>query len=339
MDTTVDIYELLGIAAEAGEKEITKAYRVKALQYHPDKNRDNPDAARLFHDIKSAYDLLIDPKRRAEYDEKRRAQIAKRHRQNALSGQRKRMKSQLEQDERIAREMRNAERAREHKVHQEAARFRKEAQKQEERHDRKMRESIRRMNEEAMRAEASAGLDEVDDLDRSVRIRWNAGEVSYDRERLESMFSAFGGLEEVVLAPVAAHTRKRDPETGSALLVFKSIASAHALMNTKHGNAQLDAFSRFWAAGKEPQAVQDILDASRNSAPKLPARSSKQRGKEAMDADGTGGSNGSSFGLPDIDAIDLRELPGINMSFADFEALTLMRMRQQSSKASGSLAK
>ncbi|KAJ2853805.1 hypothetical protein J3B02_002968, partial [Coemansia erecta] len=254
MDSIVDIYELLGIAAEAGEKEITKAYRVKALQYHPDKNRDNPDAARLFHDIKSAYDLLIDPKRRAEYDEKRRALIAKRHRQSVLSGQRKRMKSQLEEDERIAREVRSTEQAREQNIHKEADRFRREAQRQEERRDRKMRENIQRMNEEAMRAEASAGLDEVDDVDRSIRIRWDSGIASHDRRSLEKIFSAFGELEEVVLAPVAAHSRKRVSETESALLVFKSVASAHALMNTKHQGAQLDAFSRFWAAGKEPRA-------------------------------------------------------------------------------------
>ncbi|KAJ1797268.1 hypothetical protein LPJ56_007008, partial [Coemansia sp. RSA 2599] len=140
------------------------------------------------------------------------------------------------------------------------------------------------------------------------------------------IFSAFGELEEVVVAPVAAHARKRDPESASALLVFKSVASAHALMNTKHRNAQLDAFSRFWAAGSEPRAVQDILGANRSS------------GEHTMGA-GNSAVASASFGLSDADAIDLRAIPGIDMSFADFEALTLMRMRQHGgSSADGSLA-
>ncbi|KAJ2714510.1 hypothetical protein H4R19_001688, partial [Coemansia spiralis] len=90
-DNAADLYELLGVAADAGEKELSRAYRASALLHHPDKNRDNPDAARLFHRVKDAYELLSDPRRRAAYDEKRRAQAAKRQRHGALSGERKRM--------------------------------------------------------------------------------------------------------------------------------------------------------------------------------------------------------------------------------------------------------
>ncbi|KAJ1725664.1 hypothetical protein LPJ53_000143 [Coemansia erecta] len=320
MDNEIDFYKLLGVEIDVGDKELTKAYRVKALQYHPDKNRDNPDASRIFHDIKSAYDLLTDPKRRAEYDEKLRAQIAKRQRQSAISSHRKRMKSELEEDERAARQVREAERMRQQNIHQEAARFRREAQKHEERHDRRMRENIRRMDEEANARAAEETMDEVDDLDRSIRIRWdtNSG-ISYDRETLETLFSPFGELEEVVLAPTGLRNlKKRESATASALLVFKSIASAHMLMNAKHTDAQLSAFSRFWAKGAESQAVQSIIGSLNAKA----AESTQM-------ADSSSAARDGASRLPEIEDIDLRNVPGISMSFADFEALTLMRMRQQ----------
>ncbi|KAJ2373062.1 hypothetical protein IW150_003808 [Coemansia sp. RSA 2607] len=321
MDNEIDFYKLLGVEIDVGDKELTKAYRVKALQYHPDKNRDNPEASKLFHDIKSAYDLLTDPKRRAEYDEKLRAQIAKRQRQSAISSHRKRMKSELEEEERTARQVREAERLRQQTIHQEAARFRREAQMHEERHDRRMRENIRRMDEEANARAADETMDDVDDLDRSIRIRWDASSgTDYNRQALENLFSSFGELEEVVLAPVGSRTtKKRESATASALLVFKSIASAHALMNTKHTSAQLSAFSRFWAKGSEPQAVQAIVG----------SLNAKAAESTQMAVDGSATARNGAFRLPEIEDIDLRNVPGISMSFADFEALTLMRMRQQ----------
>ncbi|KAI9502961.1 DnaJ domain-containing protein, partial [Coemansia spiralis] len=236
-----DLYKLLGISAEAGEKELTRAYRIKALKYHPDKNRDNPEAVQLFHSIKAAYDLLTDTKKRAEYDEQRRAQLAKRQRQDALSGHRKKMKSQLEEDEHKAQQARGAERMRAQNMRDEAARFREESLREEWRRDK-------------------TTMEDVDELDRSVRIRWDSGEGAVDRGLIAKVFASFGEIEEVVLAPVSEHGRKRNIANAqqSALVVFKSIASAHALMNVQHESPRLQRFSRFWAAGKEPDAVRNI---------------------------------------------------------------------------------
>ena len=64
-----DYYKVLGVGPEATEKEITRAYRKLAKQYHPDANPGSEDR---FKEISAAYDVLGDPERRKEYDEIRR---------------------------------------------------------------------------------------------------------------------------------------------------------------------------------------------------------------------------------------------------------------------------
>ncbi len=64
----MDLYQKLGVARNADEATIKKAYRSLAKQLHPDKNKDNPRAADRFADVTSAYDLLSDKDKRARYD-------------------------------------------------------------------------------------------------------------------------------------------------------------------------------------------------------------------------------------------------------------------------------
>lgn len=64
----MDLYQRLGIQRGASEAEIKKAYRSLAKQLHPDRNKDNPNAAKRFSEVTSAYDLLSDKDKRAQYD-------------------------------------------------------------------------------------------------------------------------------------------------------------------------------------------------------------------------------------------------------------------------------
>lgn len=64
-----DYYEVLGVARSAESGEIKKAFRRLAMKYHPDRNRDNPDAEAQFKEVKEAYEILADPQKRASYDQ------------------------------------------------------------------------------------------------------------------------------------------------------------------------------------------------------------------------------------------------------------------------------
>src|SRR5262245_15064884 len=66
-----DYYAVLGLQKGAAEKDITRAYRKLAKQYHPDANPGNKEAEDKFKDISGAYDVLSDAAKRKEYDEVR----------------------------------------------------------------------------------------------------------------------------------------------------------------------------------------------------------------------------------------------------------------------------
>ncbi len=64
-----DFYEILGISKSATEAEIKKAYRKKAIEFHPDKNPGNKEAEENFKAAAEAYEVLSDPQKKAKYDQ------------------------------------------------------------------------------------------------------------------------------------------------------------------------------------------------------------------------------------------------------------------------------
>lgn len=67
-NTKRDYYEVLGVTRTATEVEIKSAYRKLAMQYHPDRNPNNPDAEEKFKECSEAYAVLADQDKRARYD-------------------------------------------------------------------------------------------------------------------------------------------------------------------------------------------------------------------------------------------------------------------------------
>ncbi len=64
-----DYYEVLGVSKGADEREIKKAYKRMAMKYHPDRNKDDADAADKFKEATEAYEVLTDAQKRAAYDQ------------------------------------------------------------------------------------------------------------------------------------------------------------------------------------------------------------------------------------------------------------------------------
>ena len=68
MQTTKDLYKVLGISREASQDDIRKAHRNLVRQYHPDANPKDPTADERFKEVQHAYEVLSNEKKRQEYD-------------------------------------------------------------------------------------------------------------------------------------------------------------------------------------------------------------------------------------------------------------------------------
>lgn len=100
----VDLYELFDVLPEATDSQIKKAYRKKALIYHPDKNPDNPKANEVFQNLSKALEVLTDKEARSSYDKILRAKKERELKFRQLDAKRRKLKDSLEAKEKIAQE-------------------------------------------------------------------------------------------------------------------------------------------------------------------------------------------------------------------------------------------
>jgi DnaJ family protein C protein 17 len=91
-----DFYQLLNVPFDATQKEIQRAYRIKALTCHPDKVGDDPVAAELFHQLSVAMDVLSNESLKREYDLKYKAHYAALERNKSMDSARRLAREKLE---------------------------------------------------------------------------------------------------------------------------------------------------------------------------------------------------------------------------------------------------
>ena len=78
MQTTKNLYGVLGLSREASQDDIRTAYRRLVREHHPDHNPDDPSAEERFKEIQQAYEVLSNPEKRREYDQRFHASAARR---------------------------------------------------------------------------------------------------------------------------------------------------------------------------------------------------------------------------------------------------------------------
>lgn len=218
MDTDVDHYGVLGLpsgeeGAKLTEKEISKAYKLKALELHPDKRPDDPNAHSNFQKLKTSYEILKDEKARKLFDDLLRVKREQQRRLSERDGKRRKMVSDLEERERAAFAPDPSVKARE----------------EEERIARQLKEEIARIR--AMHAnkgvptkpdlkKESAGVGKESmgsggsalDKEKVLKVSWEKVGEDYSAEKLRELFSKFGEVEDVVI--------KGSKKKGSALVVM-----------------------------------------------------------------------------------------------------------------------
>jgi len=104
----VEYHRLLGVEAGADDETLRKAYRRRALELHPDKNRDDPSAAAKFDAMNKAYEALMDKTMRAEFERKVAAKAAETARFKEMDAAKLAARQALEAREREAAAARGA---------------------------------------------------------------------------------------------------------------------------------------------------------------------------------------------------------------------------------------
>ncbi|XP_004252633.2 uncharacterized protein [Solanum lycopersicum] len=177
MDIEVDHYSALDLpsgeeGAKLSEIDISKAYRKKALELHPDKRLDDPINAHFnFQKLKASYDILKDQKKRRLFDE-----MIQQQQQKQQQSKRRKMMSEpifvpdislarLEEEERIAI---------------------------------KLLGEIARIREILMSKKESSEM--FVDKERVLKVSWSKSSEDYTCQRLRELFSNFGEVEHVIMS-------------------------------------------------------------------------------------------------------------------------------------------
>ncbi|CAL1699752.1 unnamed protein product [Somion occarium] len=241
-------YELLGVTLESSEAEIKTAYRQRSLKVHPDRNRGNPDAARKFHELNQAYELLLDPLRRMALDAKVRIKEARKARYAQYDHKRRNLVEELEERERAFKRSKMEKEAKQKEMWRENERVMEEGRLMREAREKELRKREEEVMEEARKAkERTSELEPppVGTLDTTVRVKYTLSthpELT-TAEQLSALLRPFGvtDISDILISLKPSPPKK--PKRGTAIVPFKQIG---------------DAFAAVCASGREERGLKDV---------------------------------------------------------------------------------
>ncbi|KDQ58510.1 hypothetical protein JAAARDRAFT_57434 [Jaapia argillacea MUCL 33604] len=354
-DTEIEIdpYELVGVASEATEAEIRKAYRQRSLKVHPDRNPNLPDAARKFHELTQAYELLLDPLRRMAVDAKIRLKEARKQRYAAYDNKRKTMVEELEQRERAFKKTRMEKEKEEMARWQENEKIMDEGRKlREEREKETLRKESEREKAETAAEEAETDAPpDLGDWDTTIKLKFllsSRPDLSAP-DVLAKLLSPFGPIDASSIVISKKPPKKaphKPPKFATALVPFKQIGDAFAAVSASGREERgLKDVEIGWAEGKEPailgwlkkQGKLGGVSLTRPQPTPTPVSSSPGVAASAQTATkpqlrpaANPSSSFSSFPetFPTTSTTSQQSAKAPSLPGLDFESLTLLRMRQ-----------
>ncbi|KAF2873501.1 hypothetical protein BDV95DRAFT_567139 [Massariosphaeria phaeospora] len=330
---TDDFYELLGVAFDAEEAAIKRAYRMTSIKYHPDKNRDDAAAADKFIRLGLARDILIDVKLKSEYDRHRMRRREKALQDEQLDGRRRKMKEDLERRERDgvstkrkrADDMSEAER-REMEIQrlaEDGKRRRKEHQQRMEQQRQEEEASFMELSPEPETKPQAPAPGQTAEIDRTIKLRFQReGEaMAWDKEKVTKMFEKYGKIDSVVMGKdkkTRLSGEKHRKVVAMVFIVYTRLDHAHAaVVDGKDDFPALDSVS--WAS-REPE-IKSPMDAEA-SAPSTPV-STPNRNFRASFTGGLGKGFGSAPGTPSF---------SFSPKTPSLQEVTMMRLKQAEKK-------
>ncbi|KAG2111527.1 uncharacterized protein F5147DRAFT_685618 [Suillus discolor] len=259
-------YDLLEISQEATEAEIRTAYRTRSLKVHPDRNRNDPNAAQKFHALTTASTLLLDPLRRLALDAQLRLQAAKKQRFASYDNKRKAMVSELEEREkefkgRMAKEQKRTARESENmRICEEGRRMREQREKELELQE--LERQCARMKPESngIVEEEPLAPPPLGDLDTTIRIKYALS--SYPALSTASALTAhlrqYGEIDEGMVVMLQKANKSKKPKgvvdgemIVTALVPFNQLGAAFAVVSNAESLKER-GMDVAWAGGSKP---------------------------------------------------------------------------------------